>query len=114
MTAPRKAAGVRMLKCSYFSVVSCCAPLSRRRPSFQSIWTCSEGNRHPPSSQARLPHKIGSPSGIPAFGSTTARRRAPQHSSANVGENMDTNTLLIIVVALLLLGGGGFFYRSRA
>ena len=63
---------------------------------------------------ARLLHKIGSPSGIPAFGSTTERRRAPQDSSVNAGENMDTNTLLIIVVAVLLLGGGGFFFRRRA
>jgi LPXTG-motif cell wall-anchored protein len=48
-------------------------------------------------------------SGIRSDDSTPARNAR----QADVGENMDTNTLLIIVVVLLLLGGGGFFYRRR-
>jgi LPXTG-motif cell wall-anchored protein len=55
-----------------------------------------------------------SPSGIPAVGATTARRQARNARQADIGANMDTNTLLIVVVLLLLLGGGGFFYTRRA
>jgi LPXTG-motif cell wall-anchored protein len=58
-------------------------------------------------------YEIRIPSGIAAFGHDRNARRVHNTRQPDVGENMDTNTLLIIVVVLLLVGGGGFFYRRR-
>jgi LPXTG-motif cell wall-anchored protein len=61
---------------------------------------------------ARLLYEIRIPSGS-RHSATREARRVHNTRQPNVGENMDTNTLLIIVVVLLLVGGGGFFYRRR-
>jgi LPXTG-motif cell wall-anchored protein len=49
---------------------------------------------------------------IPTVG-LRRRARTAHTRQADIGTNMDTNTLLIILVVLLLVGGGGFFYRRR-
>ena len=75
--------------------------------------TCSEGNTHPSSSEARLLYTVTSPSGSGhwSYDRTSEDRNARQ---SDAGENMDLNTLLIVVLVVLLLGGGGFYYRRRA